>query len=125
MDEKIKTIIGWLENEVTGNRWDDYLTSYGYRKIVVYCAGDLGKYLIWALERSNIEISCVIDRRASEIEAFEGYMVYTLDSFFEKDIDTDAVVVTAINAYGEVLERVTKIRPELPVMFLRDMVYEL
>lgn len=124
MDEKIKTIIKWLENEVNGKRWDEYLKTYGYKKITVYGAGDLGKYLIWALNGSSLEISCVIDRRAKEIEFFENHTVYTLESFFEKDIDTDVIVVTAINAYGEVLEYVTKLRPDLPVLFLRDMVYE-
>lgn len=124
MDEKMKTIIKWLENEVNGKNWDEYLKSYGYKKIAIYGAGDLGKYLIWALNRSNLEISCVIDRRASEIEVFEHHEVYTLESFLEKNIETDAIVVTAINAYEEVLEHVARIRPELPVLFLRDMVYE-
>ena len=124
MDEKIKTIIKWLENEVKGKGWEEYLKTYGYKKVAVYGAGDLGKYLIWALNGSNIEISCVIDRRASEIELFENHTVHTLESFIEKNIDTDAIIVTAISAYEEVLEYVTGLRPELPVLFLRDMVYE-
>lgn len=124
MDEKIKTIIKWLENEINGKSWDEYLKSYGYKKITIYGAGDLGKYLIWALNRSDLQINCVIDRRAREIETFEHHAVYTLETFFKKSIDTDAIIVTAINAYGEVLEYVARIRPELPVLFLRDMVYE-
>ena len=36
MDEKMKTIIKWLENEVNGKNWDEYLKSYGYKKIAIY-----------------------------------------------------------------------------------------
>ena len=110
---------------MNGKKWDMYFESYGYKNLTVYGAGDLGKYLIWALDRSDVKINCVLDRRAGEIEMFENMPVYTLESFLGKNIDTDAIVVTVINAYEEVLKSVAIARPELPVMFLRDMVYEL
>lgn len=125
MDEKQKVIVKWLENEVKGKRWNTYFLTYGYTNVTIYGAGDLGKLLIWALKDSEIDINCVIDRRASEIKKFEAYNVYTLDEFLNKSVETDAIVVTAINAYDEVLKIVAERRIDLPVMFLRDMVYEL
>jgi prephenate dehydrogenase len=125
MDEKTKTITKWLENEVKGKRWDNYFESYGYKHLVVYGAGDLGKYLIWSLRGTNIAIDCVLDQRADEIETFENIAVYTLEEFLEKNRKTDAIVVTVINAYDEVLKLVADKRTELPVMSLRDMVYEM
>lgn len=115
----------WLENEVKGKKWDTYFESYGYKNLVIYGAGDLGKLLIWALRGSTISVSCVIDRRADEISKFESYDVYTLDEFFKTNIEPDAIVVTALNAYEEVLTTAAHKQIDLPVMFLRDMVYEL
>ena len=125
MDEKQKVIVKWLENEVKGKRWDTYFSSYEYYNLTIYGAGDLGKMLIWALSESEIKVNCVIDRRARELKQFEFYDVFTLDEFLGNNIDTDAIVVTAINAYEEVLQSVAKCKIDLPVMFLRDMVYEL
>lgn len=125
MDEKEKVIIKWLENEVKGKKWNNYFESYEYKILAIYGAGDLGRMLIWALHDSSVEINCVIDRRADEIKKFESYDVYTLDEYLKRNIKTDAIVVTAMNAYKEVLGIVGKNRIDLPVMFLRDMVYEL
>lgn len=124
MDEKQKVIVKWLENEVKGKRWDTYLKSYDYNTISIYGAGDLGKLLIWALKDTSVGVDCVIDRRASEIVNIDKIDVFTLDEFLAKEIETDAIVVTALNAYDEVLKTVAKARIDLPVMFLRDMVFE-
>lgn len=125
MDEKQKVIIKWLENEVKGKKWDSYFASYKYKNITIYGAGDLGKLLIWALEGTEIVVNYVIDRRASEIVRIGNIEVLDLDVFLSKEIKTDAIVVTAITAYDDVLKTVAKSRINLPVMFLRDMVYEL
>lgn len=125
MDEKQKVIVKWLENIVQNKKWSSYFASYGYSKISVYGAGDLGKLLIWELKESDITIDCVIDRRAKEIGAFEGCLVMTLEDFFKSDSDSDAIIVTALSAYEEVLKIAAKKRIDLPVLFLRDMVYEL
>lgn len=125
MDEKIKTMIKWLENEVKGKRWTEYFASYGYKKIAVYGAGELGKMLMWSLKDSGIAINCVIDCRAHELIEHESYSVYTLDEFLSSNIETDAIVVTAISAYDDVLKCVVKKNKDIPILFLRDMVYEL
>ena len=125
MDEKQKVIVKWLENEVKGKKWNIYFESYEYKNLTIYGAGDLGKYLIWALHNTDISVNCVIDHRADEKRKFESYDVYTLDEFLESSIETDAIVVTTPDAYEDVLTTVTRNRTDLPVMFLRDMIYEL
>ena len=125
MDEKQKVMIKWLENETKGKRWNTYFLTYDYKNITVYGAGDLGKLLIWELKDSEVKVNSVIDRRANEIVEYESLTVYGLDEFLESDIKTDAIVVTALNAYEEVLKKTAEKRIDLPVLFLRDMVYEL
>jgi hypothetical protein len=125
MDEKQRVIVKWLENEIKGKKWTDYILSYGYKNISIYGAGDLGKYLIWELRNSDININSVIDRRAGDIGIFEGYQVFTLEAFLQTEKETDAIIVTAVTAYDEVLRSVAEKRIELPVMSLRDMVFEL
>lgn len=125
MDERVKTMIKWLENEVKGKRWTKYFNSYGYKNIAIYGAGELGKMLMWAMKDSEIAINCVIDRRAHELKGYESYSVYTLDEFLSANIETDAIVVTAISAYDDVLKCIVKKNVDIPILFLRDMVYEL
>lgn len=125
MDEKQKIIIKWLENSVQNKRWSEYFASYGYSRISVYGAGDLGKLLLWELRGTNIKVDYVIDRRAKEIEVFEGLSVITLKDYLLSDSQAEAIIVTALAAYEEVLRTVAKEKIDLPVLFLRDMVYEL
>jgi len=125
MDEKQRVMVKWLENEVKGKKWTDYILSYGYKNISVYGAGDLGKYLIWEFRNSDIHINSVIDRRAEDIVTFEGYPVYTIEAFLEAGMETDAIIVTTVTGYDDVLKTVAEKRIELPVMSLRDMVFEL
>ena len=125
MDEKMKTIIKWLENEVKGEKRGSYIETSGYHHVAIYGAGDLGKYLIWELKKSNIKIECIIDRRAAELERFETYKIYSLEEFLDRTIDVDAIIVTAVSAYDDVLNKIVEKSVDLPVLNLRDMVYEL
>lgn len=124
MDEKQKIIIKWLESELSGKGCTSYLEMYEYKKVAIYGAGDIGKLLVKALEKSSIDPVCVIDRRADEIYEFEGLEVYTLNEFLNKDIEVDSLIVTILSSYDEIVKEVAKKRIELPVMFFRDMIYE-
>lgn len=77
------------------------------------------------VKNSKIEIECVIDRRASELRMFESYKVYTIEDFLTQDNKVDAIVVTAVSAYNDVFNKIVEEGIDLPVLNLRDMVYEL
>lgn len=124
-DDKQLLIQRWLEYSCQGKSWYEYLVSYGYQKYAIYGAGDLGRYLAMELDRSAIKIQCFIDRRAHEINSFMNHDVLTLEEFLEKDHTTDAIIVSVSAANEEVLNQVMRVRPSLPVMSLRDMLYEM
>lgn len=125
MDDKWILINKWLENQCNGKYWRDYLATYGYKKVAIYGAGDLGKYLFMELRNSSIEVTTFIDRRAEEIVKFMNMPVITMADFENNHSDVQAVIVSVSAANQEVLDRLVRSLPEMPVMSLRDMIYEM
>lgn len=124
MYDKQIIITKWLENELSGNGCKEYLEKYEYKRVAIYGAGDIGRLLIVALRNCDMDPVCVIDRRANDIYDFEGLAVYTLQDFFNSDNEVDAIIVTILSSYDEIVKEVAKKRIDLPVMFFRDMIYE-
>lgn len=125
MADKQILIQKWLENSCNGKTWSDMLASYGIQKIDIYGAGDLGKYLTLELEQSDIHIRCFIDRRGNEIMEYMGYPTYTMGEYLKLPLETDAIVVTVEAADEEVLETMVRAKPEMPVLSLKDILYEM
>lgn len=116
----------WLENQLNGKYWKNYLGTYGYRKIAIYGAGELGRYLAMELRSSEVEVLNYIDRNAHELNEVMHIPVVTLDEFINTfGKESDAIIVTAISADHDVLHEIVCRLPELPVMSLRDMIFEI
>lgn len=125
MDNKYVLIQKWLENQCNKKYWSDYLAVYKYDKIAIYGAGDLGRYLAMELKDSKIEIICFVDKRANELLKILNYPVVTFEDFINNYDAADAVIVSVTSAYEEVLEKIVDKSPEMPVMSLKDMLYEI
>lgn len=127
-DEKPILIMRWLENQCDGKYWRDYLSSYHYHRISIYGAGYLGCCLARELKNSSIEIVEFIDQRAREMNKIMNIPVVTIDEFINshnvRDNKTEAVIVS-IMAYDNIMNQLLREIPEMPVMSLRDMIYEM
>lgn len=116
----------WLENQCNKKYWKDYLSTYGYRKIAVYGAGELGRYLAMELRSGGMELLCYVDRNAHELNQVLQIPVVTLEEFADTYAnEADALIVAAVSADRDVLHEMVRRRPELPVMSLRDMIFEM
>lgn len=125
MDKNYIIIQKWLENQCNKKYWSDYLAVYKYDKIAIYGAGDLGRYLAMELMDSKIEIICFVDKRANELLNIMNYPVVTFEDFINNYGAVDAIIVSATSAYEEFLEKIVDKNPEMPVMSLKDMLYEI
>lgn len=93
----------WLCNK-EDNVWiEDYLISKGIRNIAIYGGGMLGKHLLEELKDGEINVICVIDRKADALQLHVP--VYSLDDSIP---DTDAIIVTATYAYQMIKEQLQK-----------------
>lgn len=116
----------WLENQCNGKYWKDYLGTYGCRKIAIYGAGELGRYLAMELRPSELEVLCYVDRNAHTLHEVLQIPAVTLEEFMDTFAkEADALIVTAVSADREVLHEMVCRKPELPVMSLRDMIFEM
>lgn len=116
----------WLENQCNGKYWKDYLHTYGYSKIALYGAGELGRYLAMELRSSEIKVIVYVDRNAHELKEVYHIPVVTLEEFIRTfGHEVDALIVTAVSTDREVLHEMVCRLPELPVMSLRDMIFEM
>lgn len=116
----------WLENQLNGKLWENYLSSYSYKKIAVYGAGELGRYFAMELKSGEIQILTYVDRNAHALNNILGIPVVTLDEFMDNySGEEDALIVTAPSADDDVLQTVVCKIPDLPVMSLRDMIFEM
>ena len=81
-----------------------FFHKYGIRKIIIYGYNILGKHLIEELRNSDIEVCAVVDKK---VDCFAGESIASIKKIEFNDVD--AVVVTAVNYFGEIYENLKEI----------------
>ncbi len=125
MEENSVIIRKWLENQCDKKYWSDYLQTYHYSTIAIYGCGELGKYMARDLKDTPVKVSCFIDQKAEALRNVMGIPVLTLKDFLSRQNGTDAIIVSVLRADRDILEQVCREDEKMPVMSLRDMIYEL
>ena len=108
----------WVKVKQEGKSLSEYFERNGYRRIAVYGMSYAGETLVEELEGTGIEVSYGIDQRAESL--YVNLEVVTME---EELKEVDAVVVTAVTYYEEILERLGE-RVSCPVLSLEDILYE-
>ena len=109
----------WVEIKQEGRNLAEYFVENGYQKVIVYGMHYTGKRLVEELKNTNIQVVCVIDKKAQSI--FADIDVITKDDLIP---ETDVIVVTAISFFDEI-ENEMKDKVDCPIVSLEDVVYEL
>jgi phosphoglycerate dehydrogenase-like enzyme len=118
------TMKRWMENRNAGKMLDAYFREHGYETIAIYGAGDLGKLLYEELKHTDIKILYFVDRNAEGLHQIEGIPVIDLDAVAENK-SIDVLVVTPLRDYNVICSELIGIAPEVPIISLKDAVYEL
>ena len=113
----------WLENRNDNKMFGDYLLECGYRSVVIFDAGEIGRILYDEIKKSDVQVCCFYDRNAEGIKEIDGIRVYPF-SKLDKMPDADIVLVSTIYNYNYLLEKLVKINPAIRTLYLRDAVYE-
>ncbi len=115
--------MNWLKLMMYGSSPCDYLLRHSYKKVAIYgAAGGLADLLFKVLQcQEDIKIMYLIDKNSGKINGKGSYPVYAPEDIREAE-DVDAVIVTAITAYEDIVKNLLKIRPELPVVSLENII---
>ena len=117
------TMKRWMENRNAGKSFVDYFKSYGYKRIGIYGAGDIGKLLYEEIKDSDIKVAYFVDRNADALKVLDEIPVITIQEILEMD-KVDALVITPIGNYGEINRTLVQVVPEMCTISLKDAVYE-
>lgn len=114
----------WMYLNIRNKKVEHYLRDCNYKKIAVYGMNYLGNRLYDELYKSSVEVIFGIDNGADGIEY--DIPMYKMDSFelAEKLTCVDAVVVTVIDPYQNILSDLSKICDK-PLMHIEDVFLEM
>ena len=92
----------WLEFIYSGGSIDQYFHNHGYKKIMIYGNGYIGKRLYQALEKTDIDVVAIMDKmNCSDAER----ILIGVDS---KIPDIDCVIITPIFYHNEIYDMLRK-----------------
>lgn len=117
------TLKRWLENRNANKTFVDYFNEYGYRKIAIYGAGDIGKLLYEEIKNSDIRVSYFVDRNAEGLRQLGDVPIITI-SDIENMEEVDAIVITPLGNYDAICKSLAENAPEIRTISLREAVYE-
>lgn len=108
----------WLRIKQEGKNLDIYFEKNGYKKIAIYGMSNVGVALLDELKDSNIKVAYGIDKRAGSI--YSDVSIVSADDTLE---DVDAVVVTVIDSFDEIEEKLSS-KVNCPIVSLEDIIFE-
>lgn len=118
------TLKRWLENRNEGKSFEQYFKACNYYKVGIYGAGDLGHLLYAELKNSDIQIQYFVDRNAEGLAFVECIPVISIGELKNQQ-EVDVLVVTPVGNYSSICSVLAEIYPELAVISLKDVVYEM
>lgn len=114
----IESLVQWTILGQEKKSFSDFLIKMGYKRVGIYGYGHLGKLLEHELEIRDIEIACLIDKKANCF----GKKVYKPS---EKFPDMDVIIVTSSYYYNEIAESIKNKRINLIILSIDDILYQM
>ena len=93
------------------------MINQNIHKIAIYGCGAFSRHLIAELNKTNIEVLYMVDKR--EMESFENIKVVSPDNIAD---DVDLIIVTPFLEYTEISTNEKK-HTNIPCMSLYELIY--
>ncbi|MDE6600758.1 MAG: hypothetical protein K2K90_01065 [Lachnospiraceae bacterium] len=94
----------WLEFLYAGGSIEQYFHEHGYKRVMLYGNGYIGQRLFQALEKTDVEVTAIMDQANSSDSDAEGILI-GVDSEIP---DFDCVVVTPTAYFDEIFHMLRK-----------------
>lgn len=108
----------WVKVKQEGKNLSEYFKKNGYQKIAIYGMSYAGETLVDELKNTGIEVAYGVDRNADAL-----YAEVEIRSMEEELVEVDAVVVTAITFFDEIVDALSE-KMKCPIISLEDVLYE-
>lgn len=109
----------WVKVRQEGKSLSEYFERNSYKNIAIYGMSYAGETLVEELKDSPICVKYGIDKKADRIN--REMDIVTIENDL---IEVDAVVVTAITFFDEIVEKLQK-KLNCPILSLEDILYEI
>lgn len=110
----------WIElyqNEITVS---DYLIKSGYRDVVIYGLGWIGKNLLSEVMESSLNVKYVVDRAISMRDGeYKGVMCYNPDA---KLPSADFLIITVPSEADDIKSKMRK-KVNFPIQTIQDLLF--
>ena len=117
------TVKRWMNNWRQGKNLGDYFKQYPYGKVAIYGAGDIGKLLYEEMKGSDCEVAYFIDKCAEGQTEEQGIRVILPDEIGQNQ-GIDAIIISSLADYEEIARDILERGILLPLVYLRDVIYE-
>lgn len=114
--ENYGLLVRWVRILQQEGRLETYFKRKGYQKIAIYGVSDIGQLLAEALRKTDIELLYGIDRRADKLKA--SIPIYRPQEIFP---EVDAIVVTAVYFFEEILGELRDRGIDYPVISFEEL----
>lgn len=105
----------WLDFLYSGGKIEQYFHNQGYKRIMIYGNGHIGKRLRQALDQTDIEVVAVMDK---VIPAEAKELVIGIDSAVP---DIDCIIVTPVFFYDEISAMLEE-KTNVPIVSLQIVI---
>lgn len=114
----------WLVNKNEGKSLKTYFDTHGYKNIAIYGMGTISELLYQEIKDIDVKVSYFIDKNADEIHyGLDDIPICGLDAIEDESID--AIVVTPIYFYDEIVKDLENQGVSTEIVSLEDVVYEI
>ena len=108
----------WLEYLYSGGIIEKYFHTHEYTRVMVYGNGYIGKRLVQALSKTDIEVTAVMDK---EILAGGSEGMIGIDSVIP---DSDCIIVTPIFYWDAIYDMLRK-RTSIPIISIQTVINDI
>lgn len=105
----------WLHFIYTGGSFEEYFLNQGYKNIMIYGNGNIGKRFLEALSKTEIEVAAIMDKQINSL--YENEKMIGIESNIP---NVDCIVVTPVYYYQEIYEMLKK-RTGIPIVSIQDI----
>lgn len=114
----------WITNKNEGKTLDSYFKEQNYNTIAIYGMGTLGELFLEEIKKSDIKIACFIDKNSEDMfYGGDDIEVTGLEGIRSRE-DVDAIVVTPIADFDEIVDELQEAGVSCPVVSLEDVIYD-
>lgn len=110
----------WIRLGQTGITIEQLLKNRGISKIAVYGYDKIAECIVYELEKSLVELECIIDRKGNNI--YTNFPAITLHEI--EALDIDAIVICPVDDYEKIKAEISR-KTDTPLITFEELIYEL